>query len=121
MLSHHTILISPIPTSLPPSSSPPPPPQRENSIFDYLTVSETAHDPPSASEDCEEVNYPEKLSLEATMINQNFSQQVLVEPSDATRKTFEPNPFFEDDDQGSEPAAVAYRYRKFGECSSRCF
>ena len=76
-------------------------------------MSETAHDPPSASEDCDEVNYPEKLSLEATMINQNFSQQVLMEPTESTRKMYEPNPFFEEDDQGSEPAAVAYRYRKF--------
>ena len=26
---------------------------------------------------------------------------------------FEPNPFFEDDNSGGEPASVAYRYRKF--------
>ena len=61
--------------------------KRENSIFDYLTVSETAHDPPTASEDMDEINFPDKLSLEATMINQNFSQQVLVEPSESTRKS----------------------------------
>lgn len=60
--------------------------KRDNSIFDYLTVSETAHDPPSSSDDAEEINHPEKLSLEATMINQNFSQQVLIEPSESTRK-----------------------------------
>jgi translation initiation factor 3 subunit D len=61
--------------------------KRENTIFDYLTVSETAHDPPVASEETDEINYPEKLSLEATMINQNFSQQVLMEPTESTRKT----------------------------------
>ena len=87
--------------------------KRENSTFDFLTVSETAHDPPSASEDTEEINHPEKLSLEATAINQNFSQQILKESPD-TRDTFEPHPFFvaEEDDDGV-PASVAYRYRKF--------
>lgn len=53
--------------------------KRENSTFDLLTVSETAHEPPSASEEFEEINHPEKLSVEATMVNQNFSQQVLME------------------------------------------
>jgi translation initiation factor 3 subunit D len=60
--------------------------KRENSTFDLLTVSETAHEPPSASEDFEAINHPEKLSLEATMVNQNFSQQVLMEV-DGVRKT----------------------------------
>ena len=65
-----------------------------------MTVSETAHDPPSASEDTEEINHPEKLSLEATAINQNFSQQILKESPDT--RTFEPHPFFvaEEDDDG---------------------
>ena len=61
--------------------------KRDDSQFDLLTVSETAHDPPQASEDMPEINHPEKLSLEATMINQNFSQQVLKEPSSETRRT----------------------------------
>ena len=60
--------------------------KRENSTFDLLSVSETAHEPPTATEDFEEINHPEKLSLEATMINQNFSQQVLME-MDGVRKT----------------------------------
>lgn len=58
----------------------------------------------------------QKLSLEATAINQNFSQQILKENDGTSRKTFEPNPFWteeEDGAVGSEPAAVAYRYRKF--------
>ena len=61
--------------------------KRDNTIFDFLTVSETAHDAPVASEEFDEINFPEKLALEATMINQNYSQQVLSEPSEATRKT----------------------------------
>lgn len=84
--------------------------KRENSSFDYLTVSETALDPPVAGEETEVYNYPENLAIEATMINQNFTQQILAD-NDETRKTFEPNPFF--DDSGVEPASVVYRYRKF--------
>ena len=61
--------------------------KRENSLFDFLTVSETAREPPQASEDIDEINHPEKLSIEATMINQNFSQQVLKEKDATSRKT----------------------------------
>lgn len=49
--------------------------QREDSQFDFLTVNETSHEPPS-SEDKDDVNSMQSLSQEATMINQNFSQQV---------------------------------------------
>jgi hypothetical protein len=59
------------------------------------------------------VNSPERLSLEATMINQNFTQQILR--SSKYRTKFDlPNPFWdEDDNDGMEPASVAYRYRRF--------
>lgn len=60
--------------------------KRENSSFDYLTVSETALEPPSSGEDVEVYNYPDNLAIEATMINQNFTQQILVD-NDETRKT----------------------------------
>ena len=43
-------------------------------VLDY-TVSETAKEPPQSEEG--EVNSPQRLSLEATYINQNFSQQML--------------------------------------------
>ena len=65
--------------------------KRENSLFDFLTVSETAREPPQATEDIDEINHPEKLSIEATMINQNFSQQVLKENDPASRKTVSEN------------------------------
>lgn len=84
--------------------------KRDNSAFDYLTVNETARDPPQDVEGQEEYNGPEKLSLEATMINQNFSQQVL-KPGNA--KVYEPNPFFEEDEPGVSPSSTAYRYRRF--------
>ena len=82
--------------------------KRDNSSFDYLTVSETAHEPPQMTAETDEVcihtylltylhtclhtyisqiNQPEKLSLEATMINQNFTQQVLLQDESDSRKT----------------------------------
>ena len=88
--------------------------KRDSSQFDYLTVNETANNPPKKEEDDPEgINAPERLGLEATMINQNFSQQILK--SSKTRKSFNlPNPFFDvEDDDGMEPASVAYRYRRF--------
>jgi len=84
----------------------------DNAAFDLLTVAETAQDPPSAAEDVEEINHPHNLSLEATMINQNFSQQILVD-LEGERKSFEPNPFCDDLEPGMEPASVAYKYRLF--------
>lgn len=83
--------------------------KRSDSQFDLLTVSETSNDPPVASDDIDEMNHPDKLSLEATMINQSFSQQILK----SGRKKYEENPFFEDAGDGLEPASIAYRYRKF--------
>lgn len=62
--------------------------KRDDSTFDLLTVSETAQEPPIVSDEREPINHPDKLSLEATMINQNFSQQILLDSSiDGTRKT----------------------------------
>ena len=90
--------------------------KRDASQFDYLTVHESNPPPPPArdnSTEAELVNSPERLSLEATMINQNFTQQILR--SSKYRTKFDlPNPFWdEDDNDGMEPASVAYRYRRF--------
>jgi len=83
--------------------------KRDNSQFDYLTVHETAYSPPS---DEDGINTPERLGLEATMINQNFSQQILRKSG--RKEMAVPNPFFdEEDNDGMEPASVAFRYRKF--------
>ena len=100
--------------------------KRDESGFDYLTVSETSHDPPQPSEDAENVNTPERLALEATMINQNFSQQILkgsappkegapAEEAAPVQKMEMSNPFFDEAEagEGVEPAQIAYRYRKF--------
>lgn len=86
--------------------------KRDNAQLDYLTVHETSHQPPTGEDGS--INSPERLGLEATIINQNFSQQILK--SSGPRKKMElPNPFFDPDDaeDGMEPASVAFRYRKF--------
>ncbi len=94
--------------------------KRDASQFDYLTVHETSNSPPAPlnnrndNSEEDQINTPERLSLEATMINQNFTQQIL-RSSSKYRTNFDlPNPFWdEDDNDGMEPASVAYRYRKF--------
>ncbi|RLN90192.1 hypothetical protein BBJ28_00001877 [Nothophytophthora sp. Chile5] len=84
--------------------------KRDESNFDLLSVNENATDPPT-QEDAEHMNHPDRLSLEATMINQNLSQQVLKSGNGAFYKKFDaPNPFAS---EGAKPASGAYRYRKF--------
>ena len=83
--------------------------KRDGSAFDFLTVQETAYQPPT---DTTGVNTPERLGLEATVINQNFSQQILKKSG--RRQMDLPNPFFDEEDaDGMEPASVAFRYRQF--------
>jgi translation initiation factor 3 subunit D len=88
-----------------------------------MTVNETATDMPPMPDSEDDANHPRNLELEATAINQNFSHQILKRPAGgsaaaaaaATRKTFQANPFFnaEEEEEGLEPATVAYRYRRF--------
>lgn len=96
--------------------------KRDASQFDYLTVHETSNSPPAPVQERDItpenenellMNTPERLSLEATMINQNFTQQILR--SSKYRQKFDlPNPFWdEEDNDGMDPASVGYRYRKF--------
>jgi len=82
---------------------------KRNNEFDLISVNETAADPPH--EEGTSINSPKNLTLEATFINHNFSQQVLKMGEE--RVTFEnPNPFGSDDDR-QEIAPVGYRYRHF--------
>lgn len=89
--------------------------KRDDSLFDYLTVSETSSDPPVMSDDPDAINSPDNLSLEASSINQNFTQQILKKAGKYAEKFDTPNPFFDEEEvsEGMEPAPVAYRYRKF--------
>ncbi|OEL27914.1 Eukaryotic translation initiation factor 3 subunit D [Dichanthelium oligosanthes] len=81
--------------------------KRDGSQLDLLTVNETAQEPlPEAKED---MNSAHSLAVEATYVNQNFSQQVLLRNGE--KVTFdEPNPFAT---EGEEAASVAYRYRRW--------
>lgn len=88
-----------------------------------MTVNETATEMPPLPDSEDHVNHPRHLELEATAINQNFSHQILKRPVPtnastpvpSTRKMYQPNPFFnaQEEQEGSEPATVAYRYRRF--------
>jgi len=82
--------------------------KRDGTSVDFLSVNETAQDPPN-NDDEKSINAPIKLGQEASCINQNFSQMVLerdIEAEDLER----PNPF--DDDEDGSVASGAYRYRK---------
>jgi translation initiation factor 3 subunit D len=82
--------------------------KRDGSQVDFLSVNETAHEPPN-NDDTTSINSPIKLGQEASCINQNFSQMVLehdIEAEDMER----PNPF--DEDEEGSVASGAYRYRK---------
>jgi len=85
--------------------------KREGSMIDMLTVNETAHDPPKDEKNLpreEQVNSMQSLTIEATLVNQNFSQAVL-NPSQKYELE-RPNPFAEEDER---VASVGYRYRKW--------
>ncbi|MPC11974.1 Eukaryotic translation initiation factor 3 subunit D [Portunus trituberculatus] len=83
--------------------------KRDDSETDLLTVSETSSEPPQ--EEGNSLNSPRNLSLEATFINHNFSQQVLR--NDGNRYKFEHDNPFLDEDEEDEVAPVGYRYRKW--------
>lgn len=85
--------------------------KRDDSKFDFVTVNENSNDPPTDNDELS--NTPASLSQEATIINHNFSQQVLDKTAQATPLKFDkPNPFVTPGD--STPVASAgYRYRKW--------
>jgi translation initiation factor 3 subunit D len=86
--------------------------KRVGSKIDFLTVNENWNEVQQADKDS--VNFPLNLSREATLINHNFSQQVVGEQASAIEINYEhPNPFLSGLDKGMEPAAGAYRYRRF--------
>lgn len=84
--------------------------RRNTEEIDHIPVNETAAEPPH--EEGASINSPRNLSLEATYINHNFSQQVLK--TDDEKVSFEnKNPFSVDTTKNREQASVGYRYRKF--------
>ncbi|XP_016995840.3 eukaryotic translation initiation factor 3 subunit D-2 [Drosophila takahashii] len=83
--------------------------KRDNTQFDLLTVNETSLEPPMDEEGS--INSAHSLAMEATLINHNFSQQVLRIGDQEPRFKFEePNPF---EESGVDLASMGYRYRQW--------
>lgn len=82
--------------------------KRTGSQVDFLSVNETAQEPPN-NDDATNINNPVKLSQEASCLNQNFSQMVL--DMSKCQEMDHPNPF-EEEDEDTAVASGAYRYRK---------
>ncbi|XP_016959847.1 eukaryotic translation initiation factor 3 subunit D-2 [Drosophila biarmipes] len=83
--------------------------KRDNTQFDLLTVNETSQEPPMDEEGS--INSAHSLAMEATLINHNFSQQVLRVGDQEPRFKFdEPNPF---EEAGVDLASMGYRYRQW--------
>ena len=83
--------------------------KRDGGYFDILSVNENANQPPVASNipDKESINSPSSLGFEATIINRNYSQQILNKDESMTFKN--KNPFT----SVAESPSIAYRYRKW--------
>ncbi len=89
--------------------------KRDNAALDMVTVNENAADSPlDASEGSKDgINQPAALAEEATYINHNFSNQVVVE-SDTHKVDLEhENPFYNAAEETEPPASKAYKYRRF--------
>ncbi|KAL1857084.1 hypothetical protein Daus18300_010427 [Diaporthe australafricana] len=87
--------------------------KRENAALDMVTVNENAADAPlEASEGSKDViNQPAALAEEATYINHNFANQVVLESQKV--EMAHGNPFYNAAEETEPPASKAYRYRKF--------
>ncbi|KAL2263709.1 hypothetical protein VTK26DRAFT_5565 [Humicola hyalothermophila] len=87
--------------------------KRENAALDMVTVNENAADAPlEASEGSKDsINQPSALADEATYINHNFANQVVIE--DQKVDMAHENPFYSASDETVPPASKAYKYRRF--------
>lgn len=87
--------------------------KRDNAALDMVTVNENAADAPlEASEGSKDsLNQPGALAEEATYINHNFANQVVLE----NQKLDMPNenPFYNSAEETSPAASKAYKYRRF--------
>jgi translation initiation factor 3 subunit D len=74
-----------------------------------MTVNENALDPPGDEVEVA-ANSADALIKEATLMNLNFSQQVLERDAESVHKFEHPNPFAQPDEKA---APVGYLYRQF--------
>jgi len=88
--------------------------KRENAALDMVTVNENAADAPlEASEGSRDgLNQPGALAEEATYINHNFANQVVMENENKVKMAHD-NPFYNEAEESEPPASKAYKYRKF--------
>ncbi|KKA29112.1 hypothetical protein TD95_004871 [Thielaviopsis punctulata] len=88
--------------------------KRDNAALDMVTVNENAADSPmEVSENKDSINHPNALSDEATYINHNFVNQVVIEKESAKVSMAESNPFYNSAECADPPASKAYKYRRF--------
>ncbi|KAF1745487.1 hypothetical protein MXB_3846 [Myxobolus squamalis] len=80
--------------------------KRPDSDIELLTVNETSNDPGFDHN----INSPAALSLEASTVNQFYSQQCLIPKT--FQKSGNRNPFFENQSDPNMPSVV-YKYRLF--------
>ncbi|KAJ6159573.1 hypothetical protein N7497_004110 [Penicillium chrysogenum] len=91
--------------------------KRDGASFDMVSVNENAIDAPLEAAEAagkqEQINTPNALAMEATIINHNFALQTLIE-SDKSKVTFaKPNPFYDETEETEPLASKGYKYRRF--------
>ncbi|RKF55927.1 Eukaryotic translation initiation factor 3 subunit D [Golovinomyces cichoracearum] len=89
--------------------------KRDNATLDMVTVNENAADSPmDASEGSKDaINQPSALAEEATYINHNFANQVMIENEDMKVEMSHENPFYNQSEETEAPASKVYKYRRF--------
>lgn len=89
--------------------------KRDNAALDMVTVNENAADAPHEGTDGgkDNINQPAALAEEATYINHNFANQVVLESGSQKVEQPHANPFYNAAEETEPPASKAYRYRKF--------
>ncbi|KAI3329819.1 eukaryotic translation initiation factor 3 subunit D [Ustulina deusta] len=89
--------------------------KRDNATLDMVTVNENAADAPMEPSDGTKdgINQPTALSEEATYINHNFANQVVLESESSKVNMPNDNPFYNEAEETEPPASKVYKYRKF--------
>jgi translation initiation factor 3 subunit D len=89
--------------------------KRDNAALDMVTVNENAADAPldAADGSKDTINQPNALAEEATYINHNFTNQVVVENDSSKVNMAHGNPFYNSSEDTDPPASKAYKYRRF--------
>ncbi|KAL2756878.1 hypothetical protein ACRALDRAFT_1049115 [Sodiomyces alcalophilus JCM 7366] len=88
--------------------------KRDNAALDMVTVNENAADAPMEAEGGKEgINNPPALAEEATYINHNFVNQVVIENESRRVDMPHANPFYNASEDTDPPASKVYKYRRF--------